>query len=308
MINKKIAVFASAAIVAGFFLLSRGTLLLVTAQAEPNFDQSKLVGISVQDDKVLYTNMNISNIAPGDSDHDYIVVKNTGSVTEMVTITTTPTGVIFADNGKTGNSLGTDVDPNENNTVHGISMDYAAYGNDNMFKFDNHPMQISYDIDVHGLFGSVTPIHVGPFSSEDVSNQFQLGAGDSATVTYYYEMPIHAHNDYQATLGQLDIALMATGNYTPPPPPENNTPTNNTPQPPDNNTPTNNTPQPPDNNTTNTPPTPPPKTGPGNGGGVPGGTTPVTGLPIISIVLEGLLTVILGGALIMLSRGKSNES
>jgi hypothetical protein len=307
MRNKKIAVLASAAIVTGFFLLSGGTLLLVTAQADTPSDPNKIVGISVQDGKVLFSGMNISNIAPGDSGQDFIVVKNTGSVTEMVTITTTPTGEIFADNGKTGNALGMDVDPAENNTAHGISMDYAAYGNDNMFKFDNHPMQISYDIDVHGLFGTVTPTHVGPFSSEDVSNQFQLGAGDSATVTYYYTMPIHAHNDYQATQGQLDIALMATGDRTPPPP-ENNTPTNNTPQPPDNNTPTNNTPQPPDNNTTNTPPTLPPNTGPGNGGGVPGGTTPVTGLPIISIVLEGLLTVILGGALIVLSRGKSNES
>lgn len=329
MWNKGRVFLVVASMLTGFGLTTKGSLFLVTAYADTaGIDPNQQVGISLSQAKVFANAQYIGNIAPGDSETDKLVITNTGSQSELLLIRHTLTGDIFLDNGKIGTQLGTGTNP-EDGQIHGISMDYGTkYGTSPSAEFDDHPLQISYQIDVSGLQGGVVPIVEGPFSTDEVSPSFTVGAGQTATVTYTYQMPIVAHNDYQGTQGVMGIEIDASANSTPPTTPPG--PPNPPVTPPT--TPPVTPPAPP------SPPNPPvippvspnPPTPPSTGGHttpvsqthhhtgkhtkpvatptvVTGGTSPVTGLPVGVMVAESTALFALGLGFLLLWRKQKRE-
>ncbi|WAH36765.1 hypothetical protein [Alicyclobacillus dauci] len=308
MMNKQRVLLASAAIIAGFLITTTESLFCITAHAEATkFSPDQVVGISLSQGKVVANATYISNIIPGNTESDTLEITNTGSRSEYITIQHTLIGNIFKDNGKYGTLLGTDTD--NDGVQHGISIDYEATNKNPNFEFDDHPLQITYDIHLTRLVGEQI-VAEGPFSTDNTSPAFELASGQSAYVTYTYKMPIEAHNDYQGTCGKMDILVNAMADETPPGPPSGppgsppNTPPVTPPVPP--------TPPP-------GPPTPPPGPPPGPpvtppGGHttppskstipsvVPGGTAPVTGIQAGVILVTGVSLMAIGTGLIFFRR------
>ena len=219
---------------AGIALMASETfsLLMAHAQTDDAFsNQTVGVSLSPQKGKVFAANY-ISNIAPGDSKIGTLVITNTTkneSQSENVTIQNILSGDIFRDNGKTGTSLGEAIGPD--GLEHGISIDYAAYGENAKWEFDDYPLEISYRIQLSDVVFDKT-INVGPFSTNNTSPTFILDSGKKAIVTYKYIMPSEAHNDYQGTTGNLDITVSAFANNTPPHGGHSNPPPGGSPTPP----------------------------------------------------------------------------
>lgn len=212
----KVNVFLSlVSVSAGVALVVSELLALSTASATTsNFTPNQAVGISLSQEKLFVKAKYISNIIPGVSESDTLVITNTGSQPEDLIIKNILSGDIFLDNGKTGTKLGEAVGPD--GRLQGISMDYKATNDSPRFKFDDHPLQITYSIYIPGLLSDRT-ISVGPFSTNNTSPAFRLAAGEHALVSYTYALPLAAHNDYQGTTGTMYISLNAFSNNNLPP-------------------------------------------------------------------------------------------
>lgn len=269
MWTKKRLVVAFASTTVGVMFLIRGGLFVATAYAASSVDQGNSVGVSLSQGKVFATAKTVSNIVPGDSSQGLLQIKNTGSQTETILIQNTITGDIFRDNGKTGTSLGTAVNPSDGNHRDGISVDYAAKNYNKAYEFDNYPLEIRYNVSVSGEGGNALPIEVRWFSANNTSPAIQLPPGQIATVTYKYYMPWQAHNDYQGATGTINISVTALGESSP---------SGN-------------------GSSSSSKPSPSPE-------GVTGATIPVTGLPFLSILLEGAALIGLGFISLWASRKK----
>jgi hypothetical protein len=187
----------------GLILLVDGALHLVTAYADTTppsigeVDIDPRVHLSV-------TPVTFAGIAPGDSGAQTLTVKNDGKQDAMVSLTNVLSGALFQDNGTTGDEDG-------KLTLNGVTDDKSEDDSAGQrYAFDNHPLEIGYTIEVHGLNTSLAPIAEGPFTGKDspeTSPAFELKPGETATVTYTYALPLAAHNDYQGARGQMNIRV-----------------------------------------------------------------------------------------------------
>jgi len=196
-------------------MASLGSYALVTAHAaDGNTYALGIADVGATQADVFAGAANIDNIAPGDSEQGTLTITNTGNLAEFVGLQHTLTGAIFGNNGNTGQSIDSNY----------ISIDYASNGNNPIYKYDNHPLQIMYQIQIYQLStGQIlngksssqngTPLGA-PFSrtwfstsDSGTATPFQIPPNGYAVVTYTYRLPIEAHNDYKGSSGTMEVTL-----------------------------------------------------------------------------------------------------
>lgn len=324
--------FMVVGLMGGVVCLMNGVFHLMVANADTVGAQDVIGKTNIQAQGTIFAGTaGLGNMAPGDKGTGMLTITNSSGVDEWVSIENVLTGG--------GN---------------GHPSIFASYPK------DGNPLTISYSIQTSGLLGTAAPITEGPFSSSETSPSFLLHNGQSATVTYTYNFPIQANNNYQGATGKMDVTVVsqqaAGGPHQNPNPPSSNPPGN---------TPGGNGGTPPSGHGGGNGGNPPPGQNPGGNGGsggsngsggshgsgsngsgghgtgnggtggtggskgssgspsggnsgstnphgtggsnasspvVYGGTSPVTGFPVGTILLEGIAMLVGGGSLVALSR------
>ncbi|TCP52737.1 hypothetical protein EV586_108112 [Tumebacillus sp. BK434] len=126
----------------------------------------------------------VGNLAPGDGEKGALTVKNTGVHEVRVYLRHELEGAMFQ-----------------------------------RFAGDDHPLQVSYAIQVHNRFGLPVgaKIEVPVFSADQTSPSFLLQRNQYAEIIYTYAMPIDAGNSYQGATGQMDVTVFTRAIEDPPP-------------------------------------------------------------------------------------------
>jgi spore coat-associated protein N len=178
----------------GATLAGAGTFALFTSTSNNNGNTfaAGTVKVDASSGKVFAGSQYLSNMAPGDTETGTLTLTNSGSLDEWVGLEHKLSG-------------GDATHPNIFASF-SSSIDKDAGG---QYATDNHPLQISYSIQVKDKNGAPvgTPLTRDAFSATDTSiaSPFKLGVGQHADITYTYTLPKEAHNDYQGATGKIDI-------------------------------------------------------------------------------------------------------
>jgi len=204
---------------AGAAMVMGGSYAIFTAQGNvgPVHFQAGTVKIDSVVGSVTPTGRaELMNIAPGDNFTGQVSGVNDGTLNEWVKVDTNVNGTLFADNGVTGNSLGSTTLGSKTDFT---SVDYAPTNNSPAFAFDNNPAYFTYSLSVMkpgttaGSWVADTnvslPATVGNFTSGQTSPIFELPVGDKVVVNYTGGLPLDAHNDYQGATGWMATQIDA---------------------------------------------------------------------------------------------------
>ncbi|ARU61008.1 hypothetical protein CBW65_07835 [Tumebacillus avium] len=167
-------------------LLAGGTFALASL-AQVNVAperEMRTLAVEVSAEPIFAGAQHVGNLAPGDVENGSLTVKNGGSQKMRVYLRHDLEGAIFG-----------------------------------RFAEDDHPLQISYSIQIRNRFGVPVgvKIEVPVFSADQTSPSFVLQRNQHADIIYTYAMPIDARNSYQGAKGQMDVTVVTRAIEDPPP-------------------------------------------------------------------------------------------
>ncbi len=206
-LTSKVALTMAASAV-GALMIAGGSFAMFTASAGPNQQTFAAGTVKLAETNGLcWTGQTaFKNLEPGDSGQGTVTFQNTGTLDEWVSLESllqggTPDifGTFTNDNNPLGVSYTIQLLDSQGQPISGSQ--YAG-----SYQTNNKP--VNYMASGSSSTGSLAE---GPVQA----NTFYLPAGDSAKVTYNWNFPLNAGNDYQGASGTLFLnadAIQASNN------------------------------------------------------------------------------------------------
>ncbi len=206
-LTSKVALTMAASAV-GALMIAGGSFAMFTASAGPNQQTFAAGTVKIAETNGLcWTGQTaFSNLEPGDSGQGTVTFQNTGSLDEWVSLESLLKGGapdIFGTFANDNNPLGITY------TVQLLdAKGQPISGTQFAGNYQTNKMPVNYFATGSSSTGSLAE---GPVQT----NTFYLPAGDSAKVTYNWNFPLAAGNDYQTASGTMTInadAIQASNN------------------------------------------------------------------------------------------------